>query len=120
MSGCAMVCAMPIPIESLEPIERTDPRSAEQELGGEPELIAALVGGYLGDPFALLGPHPGASDTVLRVYAPPAAQITAVDRSGQALATLTQMSTPGLFAGRIANDARYCLHVRWPDGQLQQ
>jgi 1,4-alpha-glucan branching enzyme len=94
--------------------------SADLERGGEAALIAALVGGTLGDPFALLGPHPGAGETWLRVYSPPAEQVMVLDRAGQTLATLTAQSTPGLFAGTIPNGARYVLRFCWPNGDIQQ
>jgi 1,4-alpha-glucan branching enzyme len=99
------------PIETIEPVDA--------ELGGDPALIAALVAGHLGDPFALLGPHPGALDTIVRAYLPPAKEVVALDRSGQPLATLTPAATPGLFAGRIPNGTAYQLRIRWPNGDVQ-
>src|SRR5579871_4691160 len=93
---------------------------ADTDLSGPATLTKALIRGELGDPFALLGPHDCGSRTVLRVFAPPAQEITALDRHGGVLASLEPMPAPGLFAGWLPRDAPYVLRIRWPNGDMQE
>jgi len=102
----------------LNPMEIIE--TGDIELAGDPGLIAALVEGRLGDPFALLGAHPRASDTIVRAYLPPAVEVTAIDHNGRTLAPLLASSTPGLFAGRIPENTSYNLRIRWPGGVVQE
>jgi len=61
---------------------------ADPALLSDPEAVKALIEGRLGDPFALLGPHPGAQGTVVRAYLPPAESVAAIDGGGALLARL--------------------------------
>jgi 1,4-alpha-glucan branching enzyme len=93
----------------------------DRELTGDPQLTAALADGRLNDPFSLLGPHASSGGgRVLRVFLPPALNVTAVDHSGAVLSELQQTTTPGLFVGRIPATGAYCLRIRWPGGELQE
>ena len=102
----------------LNPIEIAVAEDAE--LAGDPRQVSALVDGELGDPFALLGPHPSGSGPIVRAYVPPALEVTAIDRGGAMLAPLLSQPTPGLFAGRIPKDTPYRLRIRWPNGDVQE
>jgi 1,4-alpha-glucan branching enzyme len=80
----------------------------------------ALRRGDIGDPFALLGPHPFEGGTIVRAYVPPAIAVEAVDASGAVLATLESVQLPGLFAGILPSGASYRLRIQWPDGLTQE
>ncbi|HEY3730597.1 MAG TPA: 1,4-alpha-glucan branching protein GlgB [Steroidobacteraceae bacterium] len=86
----------------------------------DPAAVKALIEGRIGDPFALLGPHPGANGTVVRAYVPPARAVEVLDRAGQLLAALQPVQTPGLFAGTIPASRAYRLRIHWPDGTVQE
>jgi 1,4-alpha-glucan branching enzyme len=92
----------------------------DEELQGDPSAVMALVEGRIGDPFALLGPHPGAHGSVLRAYLPTALAVEALDRSGAPLATLSPLQPPGLFAGVIPTNVPYRLRIQWPGGVVQE
>ena len=55
----------------------------------EQEDIDAIVAARHADPFAVLGPHETASGLVLRCFVPDADAVVALDRGGDAIATLT-------------------------------
>jgi 1,4-alpha-glucan branching enzyme len=101
----------------LNPVEFIE--TADTELPGDPALVAALIEGHLGDPFALLGPHRTPNGTIVRTYCPSALEVVAIDRHGAALATLHPLTTPGLFVGTIASDLPYALRITWSGGQEQ-
>jgi 1,4-alpha-glucan branching enzyme len=86
----------------------------------DPEAVKALIEGRLGDPFALLGPHPGTHGTVVRAYLPPAESVAAIDGGGAVLARLQPVQTPGLFAGMIPAATAYRLRIHWPGGLVQE
>ncbi|HEY1725826.1 MAG TPA: 1,4-alpha-glucan branching protein GlgB [Steroidobacteraceae bacterium] len=86
----------------------------------DPTAVRALVEGRIGDPFALLGPHPGSNGTIVRAYVPPARAVEVLDRNGQLLTTLQPVQTPGLFAGIIPAGRAYRLRIQWADGALQE
>jgi 1,4-alpha-glucan branching enzyme len=92
----------------------------DPELAGDPSAVSALAEGRIGDPFALLGPHPCARGSVVRVYLPPAQGVEVLDRSGALLAALQPLPTPGLFAGVIPAGNPYRLRIHWPGGLLQE
>ena len=102
----------------LNPVEFIE--AADSELPGDPGLVAALIEGHLGDPFALLGPHRTATGTIVRTYCPSALEVVAIDRRGATLATLHPLTTPGLFVGTIASDTHYALRIRWGSGEEQE
>jgi 1,4-alpha-glucan branching enzyme len=92
----------------------------DPELAGDPSAVSALAEGRIGDPFALLGPHPCARGSVVRAYLPPAQGVEVLDRSGAPLAALQPLPTPGLFAGVIPAGNPYRLRIHWPGGLLQE
>ncbi|MGY6272233.1 1,4-alpha-glucan branching protein GlgB [Achromobacter denitrificans] len=78
--------------------------------------VAALAAGRHADPFAVLGPHRG----WVRVYAPGALGVAAVDREGAR--TPLREEAPGLYAGRVpyarpGDGASYTLALRWPGAE---
>ena len=107
------------PVTDLEQLIESTP-SVDPELLSDPAAVKALVEGRIGDPFALLGPHPCAHGTVVRAYLPPAEGVAAIDRSGTVLATLQPLQTPGLFAGKIPSATAYRLRIHWPGGLVQE
>ena len=94
----------------------------------DPSAAQALAVGLVADPFALLGPHatglasaPGGDRaTVLRAFVPPAEAVEAIDASGEVLAQLSAVQTPGLFCGRIPTGIAYRLRIHWPGGRIQE
>ncbi len=82
--------------------------------------IAALCEGRHGDPFALLGPHPGgAGGQVLRCFLPGAHEVQAV--AGKQRWPLARLHEAGLFEGPLPALPQpallqYKLQVSWADG----
>jgi 1,4-alpha-glucan branching enzyme len=86
----------------------------------DPEVAQALSQGQVGDPFALLGPHPSDGGVTVRAYVPPAEAVEAVGPAGEQLAVLEPLQIPGLYAGRIPAHTAYRLRIRWPGGIVQE
>ncbi|MDP1901942.1 MAG: 1,4-alpha-glucan branching protein GlgB [Rubrivivax sp.] len=79
------------------------------------EEIEALRQGRHGDPFALLGPHPGsAGNRLVRVFLPGAVSVQAV-AEGKTW-PLWLRHADGIFEGPFASAGSYLLRVRWQDG----
>ena len=89
--------------------------------------VQALLGGRLGDPFRLLGPHRIDADGDLyeiRVYEPGALGVDILARgekgkAGEVLAALQSHSgADGFFTGavQLPHARAYLLRVTWPDG----
>ncbi|HEY0614888.1 MAG TPA: hypothetical protein VGC96_09625, partial [Candidatus Elarobacter sp.] len=77
--------------------------------------LEALERGREGDPFAVLGPHPLGSGTVVRTFLPGARAVTVVDADGRALAESERAGDGGLFeAYVVAIPERYRLLVTYP------
>ena len=75
---------------------------AETDWRPEPDAIEALVSARHGDPFAVLGPHPYGEGISIRVLAPSADAVDAVDaHGGQTLASLERLDDRGFFCGLI-------------------
>ncbi|MEO1089580.1 MAG: 1,4-alpha-glucan branching protein GlgB [Pseudomonadota bacterium] len=87
--------------------------------------VARLVDGRHDDPFALLGPKPGAEPgrPVVRSFQPDAVSVAVVDGgTGRKLASLERTHDVGFFEGPLdeAPGARgYRLRVAWPTGDEQ-
>ena len=99
----------------------------EALLKHDKSMLAALMAGRHGDPFALLGPHPDQGRTLVRTIQPGADAVTllvetepgAGPTAPSTQASPMQRADPGgIFAGTMANDARYWLHVRWGEGEV--
>lgn len=86
----------------------------------DPQAAQALLEGTVGDPFALLGPHPDTQGTIVRAFLPQAQAVQLVSRAdGSVLTSLQPVQVAGLFAGRIPNDLPYRLRIQWP-GAVQE
>jgi 1,4-alpha-glucan branching enzyme len=84
--------------------------------GIEPGSVQALVEGRHGDPFSILGPHPVANGSLVRVFMPGAKSVEVLRRERDAEAErLHLVHADGLFAGRLDHQASYRLRVHWPD-----
>jgi 1,4-alpha-glucan branching enzyme len=87
-----------------------------------PGSLEAIAGGYHGDPFAVLGPHPaaeGAAGWVVRAYLPQAAQVEVV-RGTEVLAA-TQIHPAGFFEASVAGEpGRYRLRMVRKDGGQEE
>jgi 1,4-alpha-glucan branching enzyme len=87
------------------------------------DAVAALVAGRHGDPFAILGPHPCAGGVSIRVMAPAAETVEAIDGQGQVLGTLEKLHDAGFFAGVIDAEAEppvYRLRFKRGDAQWEE
>src|SRR2546428_3126781 len=69
-----------------------------------PEIIASIVGGYNGDPFAVLGPHPISVDeqpaVAIRTFLPWASSVQVVEHDGTAH-EMRRIHPDGLFEAII-------------------
>ncbi len=72
--------------------------------------LASLLDATCGDPFALLGPHHG----LVRVFAPGAHAVTAIDAAGAVLQPLRRVYDTELFVGAVAGP--YVLRLDWAGG----
>jgi 1,4-alpha-glucan branching enzyme len=83
--------------------------------GIDPEALTALVDGRHGDPFAVLGPHPHADRTIVRVFLPGAVRVELLDTASRAVvARMELVHAAGLFAV-LTEHIRYVLRITWPD-----
>ena len=70
--------------------------------------IDAIVNARHGDPFSVLGPHRAADGEIaLRVFAPDADRVEAIDQAGGAVLTaLEKLHSDGFYAGSLPDEAR--------------
>lgn len=61
------------------------------------ETIAALVGGYHGDPFNVLGPHQTQNGLIINAFLPFAAQVEVIDLENDTVAQMIRLHDDGLF-----------------------
>ncbi|HSD93504.1 MAG TPA: 1,4-alpha-glucan branching protein GlgB [Methyloceanibacter sp.] len=82
--------------------------------GPDAAAIEAIVAGRHGDPFAILGPHRNADGFSIRVFAPEAEEVDAIDEMGRLLGSLEKIHHAGFFAGAIGCpvDTSYRLRFR--------
>jgi 1,4-alpha-glucan branching enzyme len=77
--------------------------------------LAALVGGYHRDPFAVLGPHPENGATVVRVLQPAARDIALHMVTTGAIVPMTKRDAAGIFEARVDGPVPdYRLRVTYP------
>jgi 1,4-alpha-glucan branching enzyme len=86
----------------------------------DPAAAQALAHGSVGDPFALLGPHPTEGGLIVRAYVPNAEAVEALSSDGSLLAQLMPIQLPGLYAALISVNAAYRLRIHWPGGVVQE
>jgi len=83
----------------------------------EPGAIEAIVGGYHGAPFDVLGPHLVDGSLIIRAFWPDAAAVTAVSKSKRT--PMSRIHEAGLYEAIIPNRkkvAPYQLEVEFYDG----
>ncbi len=80
-----------------------------------PEEIDAIVNGYHGDPFAVLGPHPGGDAVEVRVFWPTAVSVALLTHN-QTI-PMTQQHPNGFFTGFLSERAPYQLQITYNTGQ---
>jgi 1,4-alpha-glucan branching enzyme len=95
-------------------------QAVDRRLSIDPAAARALAQGRVGDPFALLGPHPTDGVCIVRAYVPGAQAVEAIGGDGAVLAELTPVQPPGLFAAIIAAGVNYRWRIHWPGGVLQE
>src|SRR5579872_2476347 len=94
-------------------------RAEDPRLRIDPAAAQALEQGAIGDPFALLGPHPTEGGVIVRAYVPGAQAVQAV-RDGVVLAELTAVQIPHLFAAMLSDTGSYVLRIHWPTGVIEE
>ena len=65
------------------------------------ETIAALIGGYHGDPFSVLGPHQTKSGLIINAFLPFADQVEVVGPGDDAATPMVRLHDDGLFQARF-------------------
>jgi 1,4-alpha-glucan branching enzyme len=86
--------------EQAPPVEKT--ATAKRSAGPDRDMVAAIVEGRHGDPFAVLGMQHAAGGLVVRAFLPWARWVKVIDAaSGEAVAELPRQDAAGLFAGPI-------------------
>lgn len=86
----------------------------------EPSIIEAIVGGYHGAPFDVLGPHLENGDLIIRAFRPNAAAITVVSKSKRT--PMDRIHEDGLFEAVIPNRKKvtpYQLEYEFSGGATQ-
>ncbi len=79
-------------------------KKSRDEYGWRPSAadMDAIATGRHGDPFAILGPHACSDGTIaLRVFAPDADAVAAIDRKGETLANLEKLGDTGFYAATL-------------------
>ena len=84
------------------------------------DIAAQLAGGFLQDPFSVLGPQKGPDNSVLYVFLPGAEGGQVLSRQGRRLlGELVPMMPAGLFAVRLDERVPYLLRITWPGAGRQ-
>ncbi|KQR76021.1 glycogen branching protein [Rhizobium sp. Leaf341] len=83
--------------------------------GIDHDAVTALVEGRHGDPFAVLGAHPHADRTIVRVLMPGAIGIDLLDPSSGAVTAHLDLAHPGGLFAVLTDQPRYRLRITWPD-----
>lgn len=83
--------------------------------GIDNDAITALMDGRHGDPFAVLGAHPHADRTIVRVLMPGAVGIDLLDPASGAVATSLELAHPGGLFAALTDLPRYRLRITWPE-----
>ena len=78
-----------------------------------PETINAIIGGYHGDVFSVLGQHNVEGDTVVRVFEPAAMNVTVLANDGRF--PLTKVHPDGFYEGTTPDQRAYKLEIEYPD-----
>ncbi|MGD8807662.1 MAG: 1,4-alpha-glucan branching enzyme, partial [Chloroflexota bacterium] len=92
----------------------------ENSLAAHSDDIDAIIGGYHGDPFSVLGPHLFGKDCYIRGFLPQAAQASAVDRHSGESYPMTRLHEAGIFEAVVAGAGKstdYRLKLTLHNGQ---
>ncbi|MFN2222653.1 MAG: 1,4-alpha-glucan branching protein GlgB, partial [Candidatus Promineifilaceae bacterium] len=92
----------------------------ENSLAAHSDDIDAIIGGYHGDPFSVLGPHLFGKDCYIRAFLPQAAQASAVDRHSGESYPMTRLHEAGIFEAVVAGAGKstdYRLKLTLHNGQ---
>jgi 1,4-alpha-glucan branching enzyme len=82
----------------------------------KPGELDALVGGYHGDPFAILGPHQDKDGWIIRALLPQAASAS-VRLPDDATIQMERVHDTGVYAARVAEDpGSYRIHIELQRG----
>jgi 1,4-alpha-glucan branching enzyme len=83
------------------------------------DRLEAIEQGREGDPFAVLGPHPLGTGTVVRTFLPGALAVAVVDEDERVLGEAEPIGEAGVFEALVvAMPHRYRLRVRYPLGSV--
>ena len=78
-------------------------------------VVDDLAQARCADPFALLGPHEAPQGRSVRVFAPGALGVEALDATeAYAVATFDLLDERGLFGALVPGDRAYLLRTIWP------
>jgi 1,4-alpha-glucan branching enzyme len=76
--------------------------------------LDALIKGYHGDPFAVLGPH----DNRITAFLPGAIEVRVISRAnGADLGLMRPIYADGVFEATVEKYQPYLLKILWPDGE---
>ncbi|MCC2108068.1 MAG: hypothetical protein KDJ40_11075, partial [Hyphomicrobiales bacterium] len=79
-------------------------------------VVDDLAQARCADPFALLGPHEAPQGRIVRVFAPGALGVEALDATeAYAVATFDLLDERGLFGALVPGDRAYLLRTIWPE-----
>jgi 1,4-alpha-glucan branching enzyme len=78
------------------------------------QIVAALIAGTLGDPFAILGPHQTADGPIIRAFLPRATRVDIIARSDGCVHGRLVHAGGGLFEGFLRDSKPYLLRIFWP------
>ena len=95
-------------------VQKTDIADAAERMpdhGLDDATIEAILRGRHGNLFGALGLHDAPGGLTLRVFAPDAAGVEAIDAKGKTVARLERIHPEGLFAGRVKKRAPYRLRL---------
>jgi len=86
----------------------------------DPGAIDAIVGGYHGAPFDVLGPHSADGEVIIRTFQPDAAEVVVVTGKTQRT-PMTRIHEGGLFEANLPKLKKdgYRLAITYPDGLTQ-
>ena len=80
----------------------------------DPIAATALAAGEVGDPFAILGPHPCEGGVLVRAWLPGALGVSLIDRhNARVLAEMQPVQVDGLFTAVVNTQGGYLLSIRW-------
>ena len=83
--------------------------------------VEAIVGGYHGDPFSVLGPHVGEANLTIRAFLPQASGAEVIDRQSAIVYSMNKLHDGGFFEATIPELTEaidYYLQLKLHDGNV--